>query len=185
MTEPRDEAPPESCITALLHKMSRGDRDATNAVYSFMFRELQVRADRALRRSAQPTLHVADLISLAYERIARLGGKDWHDRHHFLAVAATAMRCALVDHARRPRLPEAQEPVEGLQVEVEGSLLDVIGFEEGRQHLEGVDPILARAVELRAMGMNMVETAGALGISTKTLSRKWPKVRAVLERFLR
>ena len=46
------------------------------------------------------SLQATALVNEAYLRLIDGKGVDWHDRAHFLAVAARVMRRILVDHAR-------------------------------------------------------------------------------------
>src|ERR687892_546767 len=46
-------------------------------------------------------LQTTDLVNEAYLKLIHVKGAAWKDRLHFFAVASRAMRCVLVDHARR------------------------------------------------------------------------------------
>ncbi len=52
------------------------------------------------RQRAGHTLQTTALVNEAYLRLASQDGSRFANRSHFLAVAATAMRQILVDHAK-------------------------------------------------------------------------------------
>jgi len=112
------------------------------------------------------------------------------DADDLLPLAARVMRQILVDHARRRsslkrggdrrRVDLRDVPV------VERPTLDVILVHEALADLEGMDPELARIVELKFFGgMAEAEIATCLGVSTRTVSRSWRVARLFLSRRLR
>jgi RNA polymerase sigma factor (TIGR02999 family) len=141
-----------------------------------------------LRVSAGHTMQTTALIHEAYLRLCR--GALFNDRLHFLRASALAMRHALVNHARERsaekrgggRLPvpidEAQQiagPSDEVIVEINDALL----------RLASVDSRLAQVVECRFFaGYDETDTAGALGLTDRTVRRDWVKARAWLRREL-
>jgi RNA polymerase sigma factor (TIGR02999 family) len=124
------------------------------------------------------TLQTTAVIHEAYLKIAaRL---TWQDENHFLAVASTAMRHVLVD-AARARLAAKRdpgpsfflsEPANGVDAE-----LDRLGM--ALVELAAVDADLARLVDCRYFGgLTERETAETLGISDRTVRRRWIRARA-------
>jgi RNA polymerase sigma factor (TIGR02999 family) len=107
-------------------------------------------------------------------------------------MAARIMRRVLVDHARR-RLAEKRRS--DLQVTLEEGIvsgdeglnrtLDVMAIEDAMTRLEAEHDRPARVVELRFFaGLDVPETAQALGISPATVIRDWAFARAFLKREL-
>ena len=99
MDEPA--AVPEE-ITALLRAREAGDAAAGDRLFERAYAELRVIARRQLRQASQhETLETTALVHEAYLKLS--GGARWttRDRFHFFALTAQAMRCVLVDHARR------------------------------------------------------------------------------------
>ncbi len=88
-------------ITQLLHRWSTGDQDAEGRLFELVLPELRVLAARYLRRERSGhTLQPTALVNEAFLRLAAAKDIDWHDRGHFLALAARVMRRHLIDHAR-------------------------------------------------------------------------------------
>jgi DNA-directed RNA polymerase specialized sigma24 family protein len=89
------------------------------------------------------------------------------DRAHFLAVAATAMRRVLVDHAR------------ARQTHKRGRTCTLV-------EVEDLDSLPREDVELRFFGgLTTEETAAIVGISERTVKREWQISRAWLSRELK
>ena len=114
----------------------------------------------------------------------------WEDRQHFLAVASTAMRQVLLDHARQ-RLAARRGggaehvPLTEADPAVETQAREIIALDAALSNLARLDPQLASLVELRYFGgLTIEETAQALGTSEATVKRAWRRARAFLHREL-
>lgn len=91
---------PHSTFSALLEQARLGDHDARDQLFAIVYEELKPMARRQRRRRQALTLSTTELVHEAY---IKLGGSERfgaRDRSHFMAVAATAMRQILIDHAR-------------------------------------------------------------------------------------
>jgi len=154
-------------------------------------RELDVYAQRLVgdlppARSLLPKA----LIDEAYVRLTRRGRKRWKDTAHFLAAAARTMQCVLVDHIREAKREkrgggECFFPLEESLVEAERRVIDPLVFQEALRDFASREPLVGRAVELHFFhGLTFDETAKALGISRKTLGRKWASAIGVLRTAL-
>src|SRR5215813_9363686 len=85
----------------LLHRWRSGDVEVDNRLFEAVLPELRVLAARYLRRERNGhTLQPTALVNEAFLRLAAAKNIDWHDRGHFLALAARVMRHHLIDHAR-------------------------------------------------------------------------------------
>lgn len=156
-----------------------------------VYDELRVIARRQLRRQwGGHTLDTTALVHEAYLKLSDPSRADFHDRAHFLAVAATAMRQILVDYARRRtarkrrgdgvRLPPVGAPAGG-----EDRAAEMLAVDEALTSLSALDGRLARLVELRFYGgLTVEETAEVLEVSERTVKRDWRKARAFLYRAL-
>lgn len=156
-----------------------------------VYDQLHRLAEGYFRRQPQGhTLQPTALIHEAYLKLAGQPGGRWKDRTHFLAVAATAMRQILVDHARsrlagrrgggrqRITLDEAVLPSTDRDV-------DLLALDEALERLARLDERKARVIELRFFaGLSVEETAAALGVSPITIKRDWSMARAWMEREL-
>jgi RNA polymerase sigma factor (TIGR02999 family) len=98
-------------------------------------------------------------------------------------------RRILVDHARSRR---RQKRDHGIRVTLDEAIgaaqdqpLDLIALDDALQQLDALAPRQARVVELRFFGgLEVDETAHALGISPATVKRDWTFARAFLLRSL-
>src|SRR5262245_30689189 len=91
-------------VTVLLRQWRAGDEAAFGELLPQVYAELRRLARGQLRGERRG--HTLAPTALVHEACLRLLGArpvDWHDRAHFLAVAATLMRRILVSYARRHR----------------------------------------------------------------------------------
>jgi len=155
--------------------------------------ELQALA-RACMRGQKPghTLQATALVNEAFLRLTRADPAILHDRPRFLAVAATAMRQILINHAEarntekrgggRARAGgEQADLLEASEIDLE-SVLDV---DAALKKLEALDPRKAKVVEARIFGgMSNAEVAESLGMSLSTVESDWRMAKAWLAREL-
>lgn len=174
-------------ITSLLARMAAGDSAAEAELFVAIQRDLRERAHRLLR--SQPrghTLETDGLVNEAYLRLVGSRETAWKDRGHFLAVAARAMRCVLVDHARgRQRIKRRAEghevPLDALCARYEERAIDLLLLHEALERLATVDSRAAAIVEMRFFGgMSLPEISTALGAALRTVERDWEHARAWL-----
>jgi len=175
-------------ITGLLKKLNGANPDAVAEIVSVVYPELR-RIARAYMRGerGEHTLQPTALINEAWIRLVDQTRVDWRDRSHFFGVAASMMRRVLVDHARQ-RLAEKRGggsrklTIDWVEMEAGGEkLTEVLSVHEALERLDGIDPRLAKIVEMRYFaGMDVDETAAALGISPRTVDREWSMARAWL-----
>src|SRR6185436_12697328 len=87
-------------VTKLLGLVSSGDDSARGVLFDLLYLELRRMAASAMRAERPDhTLQPTALVNEVYVRRAGSGSR-FQSRAHFLAVAATAMRRMLIDHAR-------------------------------------------------------------------------------------
>ena len=174
--------------TILLGRMNAGDQDAARELLPLLYDELRTLAARQFR--GQPANHTLQPTVLVHEAFLRLVGrpeKDWNDRKHFFAVAATAMRQILVNHARGKNADKrggGERPVL-LNDEVVGSNggndLDVLDLNDAMEKLAAIDPRKHRVVELRFFaGLTVPEVAEVLELSVTSIETEWRAARAWL-----
>jgi RNA polymerase sigma factor (TIGR02999 family) len=181
--------PPD--VTSLLQRVRSGDDDALDDLMPVVYEELRRIARRHLRgQAAGHTLQTTALVHEAFLRLARGRQAGWTDRVHFYAVAATAMRQVLVDHARRRGASKRGGDYDrvglatgDLGIDTQAELM--VEIDDALQKLSALDPRLTRVVECRFFaGMSEPETAAALGVTDRTVRRDWVKARAWLHREL-
>jgi RNA polymerase sigma factor (TIGR02999 family) len=178
---------PRAAVTLLLRAWAQGDEHAGERLFPVLYGELRRQAGRYMRRERRGhTLQPSGLVHEAYLRLRAAPGSDWHDRTHFVAIAARVMRQVLVDHARRRQAAKR----EGCHVTLDeadapAAPVDVLDLEAALRELAALDARQARVVEMRFFaGLDVEETADALGLSARTVKREWQTARAWLQRRL-
>jgi len=169
--------------------MSDPSPDA-DALVPLVYDELRRIAAGYMRRERPgQTLQPTALVHEAYMRLAR-AGTPWHDKQHFVGIAARSMRQILVERARARG---AQKRWAGLnRISLSDSLAIAAdpetilpALDDALTRLESIDSEQARIVELRFFaGLSIEETAEAIGVSPATLKRRWSLARAWLFREL-
>lgn len=167
-------------ITSLIRLWRTGDRDAERRLFEIVLPELRQMAERYMRRERpEHTLQPTELVNEIFLKLSAARDRDWQDRGHFFAIAARAMRHCLIDYARaRPNA--AFVPVDKLFETAIGKEDPEFLFEIDRllDELKGISPELCSIVELRYfLGLTADETAEVLGISSRTLQRRWQDAR--------
>jgi RNA polymerase sigma factor (TIGR02999 family) len=183
------EESPKGEVTMLLAAWSKGDAEALNKVMPLVYAELHRIARRAW--SQQPhnnTLQPTALINEAYLKLANVENATFQDRCHFFAVASSAMRQVLVNHAKS-RLAEKRGggrvnvSLDEVQPAVHQEAAEIVALHEALEALHGVDPRKSKVVEMRYFGgLSVEETAEAMGVSVATVNRDWRLARSWLIR---
>lgn len=174
-------------VTRLLIAWREGDQHAPGELFTVLYQELRALAHALLRRQRnQQSLATTGLVHEAYLKLADRSRLDLRDRGHFLALAARAMRQIVVDHARRRAAGKRRgAAIAGVldeeKVTAGVPTVDILALDQALSRLEGLEPRLSRIVEMRFFaGFSVEETAGALGLSERTVKRDWQKARAFL-----
>lgn len=179
-------------VTALLQLAAAGDRDSFDRAFGLLYDELQRLARAQLRREVDGhTLNTGALVHEAYLRLGDGSANEWRDRAHFMAIAATAMRRVLVDHARRFRAAKRDGVAHAVSLDaVDAQRRDVqdeslVDLDDALVRLAALDARQAQVVECRFFaGYTEEETAKALDIGLRTVKRDWAKARSWLFREL-
>jgi RNA polymerase sigma factor (TIGR02999 family) len=137
------------------------------------------------------SLQATILVNEAYLRLVDAKSVAWHDRAHFLAVAARVMRHILVDHARAHRARKRGGPA--TRVTFDEALVvtnepreDFVALDDALEALAKFDERKSRVIELRFFGgLSVEETASALKVSPETVIRDWRFAKAWLQRDMR
>lgn len=174
--------------TDILRKLSSGDGSATAELLPLVYQELRAIAGQYFRD--QPSDHTLQPTALVHEAFLKLVGQSgiaWQSRAHFLAVAATAMRHILVDHARARAT--AKRGGDRLQLTLDEAVvpaggppdLDMLALHESLTKLTKLDDRQGRIVEMRFFGgMKVKEIAEVLGVTKTTVDNLWRAARAWL-----
>ena len=189
----------EQQITEALAAVGRGVPEAMDRLLPLVYHELKQIAHRQL--GAEPgghTLSTTAVVHEAYLRLASQTRAEWVNRGQFFAIAARTMRRVLVDYARQHQAARRGGPgrsavaLEFLEqtgspsISIEDRADVLLALDEALEALRAVDERLARVVECRFFaGLNEVETAEALDVSQRTVTRDWRMARAWLHEALR
>ena len=182
---------PRPDVMALLDNWRRGDSTALQQLLPLVYAELRRIAARQLRNErVGHTLQPTALVHEAYLRLVDQRQVDWQSEAHFFGVAAQVMRRILVDHARRHSAKKRGEGAQWVSIDeanevAVSSELPILALDRALEHLEKVDPELAKLVELRAfVGVTNDEAARLLKVSPSTAKREWRTAKAWLTREL-
>lgn len=182
-------------VTDLLRAVEQGDRDAVDELFRLVYDELSTLASRQRSRwHGDLTLNTTALVHEVYLKVVDQKQFPVESRAHFFGVAAKAMRHILCNYARdRTRkkrgggvLHVALEPAH--EIAASTTLSDeqsetLVALDEALQSLAGIASRQAQVVECRFFaGMDVDDTAAALGISPRTVKRDWTFARAWLRR---
>jgi len=183
--------PPENVTELLMAPRAGADR-AFERLVPLVYDELRRQAARHLRRErGNHTLQPTALVHEAYLKLADQRDVEWRNRAHFFAIAARIMRRILVDHARgrhRDKRGGGSVPVvfEDALAIADARDLDLVALDDALSALAELDERQSRVVELRFFaGLEVEETAEALGVSPTTVKRDWSLARAWLRREMR
>ena len=179
-------------VTGLLIEWGRGDEGALERLIPLVHHELHQMARRCMAdERAGHSLQATALVNEAYLRLVDANDVAWHDRAHFLAVAARALRRILVDHARTRRAQKrgggaAQVTFDEALVVANEPREDFVALDDALEALAAFDARKSRVIELRFFGgLSVEETASVLKVSPATVMGDWRLAKAWLQREMR
>jgi RNA polymerase sigma factor (TIGR02999 family) len=164
-------------ITQLLHQWRQGSRVAENELFSLVNPDLRRLAHYLLKGERKGgSLQATELVDQIYIRLVAAKDRDWHNRQHFFAIAARAMRRYLIDQARvRPaERPIGLERLEAILPARSAKLDFALTVDRLLDELAKVSPEWCNLVELKYfLGLTDEETAEVLGLKLRTMQRMW------------
>jgi len=170
---------------------SAEERRALDQLFSLVYEELRHLASFVRRREPNITLNSTALVHEAWVKLKDSPHLAATSLPHFKAIAARAMRQVLVDEARRRH---SQKRGNGVVVVALDESTDrgvtcddeLLALEAALEQLAQMNARQARMVECRFFGgLNVAETAEALGVSESAVERDWRAARAWLASTLR
>jgi RNA polymerase sigma-70 factor (ECF subfamily) len=183
------QAQPTQDVTALLRAWTGGDERALDRLLPVLYEELHRTARAYMRRERSGhTLQTSALVNEVFLRLVDIHQVQWHDRVHFLTMAAQLMRRILVDHARRRGYRkrgagERPVPLDELALVSPGWNSHLVEVDDALNALAKRDARKAKVVEMKFFGgLSVEETAAALNVSTQTVLRDWSLAKAWLRR---
>jgi RNA polymerase sigma factor (TIGR02999 family) len=178
-------------ITRCLRRLREGEGAAAADLMAIVYEELRGIAGRLLRPGQAHTLQPTALVNEAWLKIAGGASAEFADRAHFFAVAATAMRQVLLNHARDRRTKKrggdaARVPLDDCLDLIEAESGDVVELSEVLEQLAAAAPRPAKVVEMRVFaGMTVDEVATALATTPALVKADWRFARTLLQQKLR
>lgn len=181
----RPDAVPDA--TALLRRLEAGDVSASESLLPLVYDQLRAIAGSYFRgQRSDHTLQPTALVHEAYLKLVRGEGDGWRSQTHFCAVAATAMRQVLANHAEARRAAKRggdarRVPLGDVTTPSGEQRLDIVALDEALTLLREIDERQARVIELWFFGGLPVEQiAEVLEVSERTVERDWRRARAWL-----
>ncbi|REJ79585.1 MAG: RNA polymerase subunit sigma-70 [Acidobacteria bacterium] len=178
-------------ITQILQDWNDGDEDAKERLMPYVYEELKRQARMLMSRERKGhTLQPTALVHEAFIRISKQSGIGWKNRSHFYGIASHLMRQILVQHARtRSAAKRGNNPVhfsvDDVQLPVEQRAESILALDEVLGRLAEISEEQSRIVEMRFFGgLTNEEVAEALGISSRSVVRKWRAAKLWLYREL-
>jgi len=175
-------------VTRILSAIDQGDPHAAGQLLPLVYEELRKLA--AVRLDHEKPGQSLQATALVHEAYLRLVGNDpdrqWHNRGHFFAAAAEAMRRILLNRARdKKRLKRGggrqRIDLEHVELALETDDDDLIAIDEALEKLEQEDQLAAALVKLRFFaGLSLKQAAESLGVAQRTAERQWAYARAWL-----
>ena len=168
-------------ITGLLQEWRLGDLAAENKLFDLVIPDLRRLAGYLMKGERKNhTLEPTDLVDQVYFRLVAAKNQDWQNRHHFYAIAARAMRRYLIDYARaRPGAEFVRlDGLENLLPGDQGKIDTALTIDNLLNDLAQTHPDWCSLVELKFfLGLTDEEAADVLGVSLRTMQRKWRDAR--------
>ncbi|WP_182868350.1 sigma-70 family RNA polymerase sigma factor [Stieleria mannarensis] len=182
-----------SDVTRILNELQQGNRSSASELMPLVYAELRRLAGNKMRQEATgQTLQPTALVHEAFLRLVGDAAIEWDGRSHFFAAAAEAMRRILIENARRRKSAKRggqarRHPISDADAIADADNLDdLLDLDAALTKLAADEPGLAKLVELRFFaGLTIEESAKALGVSVRTVTRNWAFVRAWLGREMK
>jgi RNA polymerase sigma factor (TIGR02999 family) len=172
--------------------------EALNRIFVLVEDELRrVAHQRLAGERENHTLSTTALVHETYLKLAKQDQVGWTNRGQFFALAAQAMRRLLIDYARRHKhmrdrlrydsIDAASDDRDASAVQVAAAQRsdELLALDDALERLAQHDERLSRVVECRFFaGFTEDETAEALGVTPRTVSRDWVKAKEWLRHAL-
>lgn len=156
-----------------------------------VYDQLRQLATRRLREErAGHTLQPTALVNEVYLKFQNQRELDVQGRTHFLALAASALRQVLVDHARAHNSRKRGGGAVLVALDESAAITerneqDLLDLHRALEKLQALDPLEARVVELRFFaGLTEAEIGRETGRSERWVRDQWTHAKAWLRREL-
>ena len=186
-------------VTRLVNQAAQGDPDAAARVWEGMYEDLRATARRVLGPTPLDNVGQLGPTTLVHEVFLKVFRNaetppTFQNRRHFFGSMARAMGQFLVDYRRTHRREKRGGLVRtmplGLDIEKLEKLDEALlatdnGVLEAIRKLEERHAVAADVIWLRFIaGLTLEQTAEAMGIAPRTVSKHWNYARAFVRREL-
>ena len=176
-------------ITELLNAANSGDGAAQDAAYRLVYDELKRCAHRHGGAAPGSSLSPTALVSELYVKLREGRRERIHNRRHFFALAARAMRQITIDHARTRMRAKRGGGAEHCEVDTTAlgatTAEQTLELDAALTRLGERDADLAEVVELHFfVGLTFQALATELGRHERTVRHDWELARAYLRQAL-
>jgi RNA polymerase sigma factor (TIGR02999 family) len=179
-------------VTRILDRVQQGEAQTAEELLPLVHEELRgLAASKMAQQPPGQTLQPTALVHEAYLRLTGGSRVRWQDRSHFFRAAAEAMRCILIDNARRKSAWKRggkleRVSLEGLRLAADTPPDTLLVVQDALERLAAIDGAKAELVKLRFfVGLTNTEAATVLGLSEGAVKRHWEYARAWLWREIR
>ncbi len=174
-----------SDLAGISGRVGQGELPPASELMPLVYEELRkLAASKMAREAPDQTLQPTALVHEAWLRLGADAQPEWHNRAHFFAAAAEAMRRILVERARRRAALKrggGANPVSLEAVEIPITAPEderLLAVDEALEEFAAIHPRKAELVKLRFFtGMTFEEAAAVLGISVPTAKEWWAYAR--------
>lgn len=175
-------------ITSLLKDQTSGfDAELMNSLMPLVYDEMKrIARMQLINERANHTLNTSALVHEAYLKLSKFERIDLKNRNHFFGIASHVMRNILASYAVKKNAikrggKQAKVTLSKVALATETNLEDILSIHQALEKLSKLDERQVRVIECRFFGgLTLQETAEALGISDRTVSRDWEMARAWL-----
>jgi len=177
-------------ISTLIALAEKGDEVSAGRLFTILYAELHRLAKRQLARQGDVSISATTLIHEAYLDMAAQEGQSFPDRARFMAYSARVMRGLIIDHVRNRLAIKRGGRFEltSLTTQVGEAISDdheLTRISHVLDELAQVDRSLSQIVDLKFFcGFSFGEIANMIGVSERTVQRKWEKARIYLHHSL-
>lgn len=186
-------------ITQLLRNFNQEQPEVRDELFRKVYDELYKCAKSQRNRwDGNYTLNTTALVNESYLKLVDQEFDNLQSRAHFYALASKAMRHILINYARDKQRQKRgggkpKISLDELDIAPQGNLelsrkrLELLLIlENALQKLEEISPRQCKIIECRYFGeMTIKDTATALGVSSKTVTRSWKTARLWLYREMK
>lgn len=178
-------------ISELIGLAEKGDEISAGKLFTLLYAELHRLAKRQLARQGEVSISATTLIHEAYLDMAAQEGPSFPDRARFMAYSARVMRGLIIDHVRNRLAIKRGGRFELTSLttnvgEVVSDDRELTRISQALDELAHLDSSLSQIVDLKFFcGFSFAEIANMIGVSERTVQRKWEKARIYLHHNLR